>query len=535
MSRPEIRLLESRVVDQIAAGEVVERPASVVKELVENALDAGATRIVVTLEDGGRARIRVEDDGHGMSESEALLAIERHATSKIRAVDDLDDVRSLGFRGEALPSIAAVSRFQLVTRPHDADGGTRLRLDAGTLQDVRAVGASPGTVIDVRDLFHTLPARRAFLRSAPTELGHALDAVRRLALVRPDVGFEVRAGDRVALRAPPATDLRDRAHAVFGAELSEAVPFDEAGPQGRLRGWWAVGAHRASAGEGVHAYVHGRWVRDRVLRTAVADALRDRVPPGRSPLVLVDLAPPPRSVDVNVHPTKAEVRFRDPAGLSAWVTEVVARGAGRPRARPGRGPEPTPLFPGARIPALPDGVPPAAPPPAPPSAPVEAPPLAAEPEPAVAARGGARLVTVLRARYAILEEAAGLAVVDAGRWLRRRQAALSAPGPRLVVPVRVPLARKDVEVVEAAQEALDRLGVRVAVLSPTEIVVRALPASLADAPAAEVLRLAVDALRRGLDPRTAWGDGLPPAPVTAALLGDAVFPDELRVGAVALP
>ncbi len=541
--RPEIRLLESRVIDQIAAGEVVERPASVVKELVENALDAGATRIVVSLEDGGRERIRVEDDGHGMSESEALLAIERHATSKIRDLPDLDDVRSLGFRGEALPSIAAVSRFQLLTRTSDAEAGTRVRLDAGTLEDVRPAGASPGTAIDVRELFHTLPARRAFLRSAATEQGHAVDAVRRIALVRPDVAFEVRAGDRVLLRAPAAADLADRAGAVFGAEVAEAVAFDESGPLGRLRGWVAPGAHRATAGEGIWAYVRGRWVRDRVLRTAAQQALRDRVPPGRSPLLLLDCLPPPRAVDVNVHPTKAEVRFRDPAGVSAWVVEALGRAAGRPRATPRAADGPMPLFarpdepaPPPRVPALPPDLLPA--PPVGPAASLAAEPPQAPPPPTAdpaSPSASGRVVAVLRARYAVVDEPDGLAVYDAGRWWRQRQAAQAAPGPRLVVPARVSLPARDVAVVEASAAAFERLGLRVAVLSPSEVVVRGAPASLPDAPPAELLRLAIDAVRRGADPRAAWGDALPPAPVSLGALADQRLPDSLRVGRVALP
>jgi DNA mismatch repair protein MutL len=538
-TRPEIRLLEDRVVDQIAAGEVVERPASVVKELVENALDARAHHIVVTLEDGGRERIRVEDDGHGMSESEALLAIERHATSKLRRVEDLDGVRTLGFRGEALPSIAAVSRFQLVTRADDEEAGTRIRLDAGRLVDVRPTGAPVGTSIDVRALFHALPARRAFLRSAPTESSHAAEAVRRVAFVRPDVAFEVRAGERVAVRAPVAPDLAERARALLGAEVQELVPFDEQGPLGHLVGWWAPGVHRASIADGVHAYVHGRWVRDRVLRNAVQAALRERTPSGRSPLLLLDLRPPPGGVDVNVHPTKSEVRFRDPAGVSAWVTEALSRAVGRPRTRPGPGERATlTLLPPPRVPALPPGplpppVPHEPPPdPTPDARPPPAPPLAAEPP---AARAEARVLAVLRARWVVADELEGVAVYDGGRWLRRRQAAVAGEGPRLVVPVRVTLPARDVAVVEVARDALEHLGLRVAVLSPTEVVVRSTPASLADAPAAALVHAAIGALRRDGDVRRAWGEELPPAPVTAGALPPGPPPDDLRVGRVGLP
>ncbi|MEQ1505617.1 MAG: DNA mismatch repair endonuclease MutL, partial [Myxococcota bacterium] len=313
-----VRLLESRVIDQIAAGEVVERPASVVKELVENALDAGARSIDVTLKDGGRTLVRVADDGAGMGRQDAMLAIERHATSKIRDVEDLASVRTLGFRGEALPSIAAVSRFELVTRPRDDDAGTRIRIDAGVLTDVRTVGAAPGTVVEVRTLFHTLPARKAFLRSAGTELGHAVEVVTRAALVRPDVAFVLRHEDRVLVRAQGGTTLATRATTLLG--LDATIPVEVGRGELHLVGV-AAGptVHRPSIGTAVYLYVGGRWVRDPLLRRAVAAAYRDLIPPGRHPVVVLDLRVPDGAVDVNVHPTKAEVRFRDPAGIAVFV------------------------------------------------------------------------------------------------------------------------------------------------------------------------------------------------------------------------
>lgn len=315
-----VRVLPDQVVNQIAAGEVVERPASVVKELVENSLDAGATRVEVLLKAGGADRIRVSDDGKGMDREDAMMCLERHATSKIRETDDLETVASLGFRGEAIPSIASVSKFSILTRPADAEAGVKVSVEGGTLVSARAAGCAPGTEIDVRELFYNLPARRKFLRSRATEYAHCLEAVARQALVRPDVAFRVTHDGRVALTAD-ATDFAGRARQVLGKDANQLVDvrFEREGIQVRGR-VSPVSVHRPS-GRALYLFVNGRYVRDAVVRRAITDAYRDRIPRGRSPLVVLDIVLDPRRVDVNVHPAKTEVRFRDPRYIQAVLAE----------------------------------------------------------------------------------------------------------------------------------------------------------------------------------------------------------------------
>lgn len=376
-----VRLLPNQVIDQIAAGEVVERPASVVKELVENSLDSGATRIDIALLDGGKALIRIADDGCGMSRIDARMAIERHATSKLRGVEDLQGIETLGFRGEALPSIASVSRFQLVTRSAEEEAGTKIRIDAGVLVDVTDVGAPRGTVIEVRDLFHTLPARRAFLRTAATELSHCTECIVRIALGRPEVAFELRHDDRVTFFCPATTDPAVRVRELLGADAEELLPVDAESRSGlRLVGLIAPpSVHRPTLSTALYLYVDGRWVRDQVVRRAVSQVYRGLVPEGRHPVVVLELRVPAGAVDVNVHPTKAEVRFRDPASVAAFITDTLRSVLGRekprhgaqrvdstvlpfhsgPIAEPDSAPSQTEVTPARpRISALPEGLPP---------------------------------------------------------------------------------------------------------------------------------------------------------------------------------
>jgi DNA mismatch repair protein MutL len=317
-----IRILEDGVINKIAAGEVVERPASVVKELLENALDAGATRIEVALKSGGRSLVRVTDDGSGMDRQDALLSIERHATSKIRSDADLFAVDTLGFRGEALPSIAAVSRFELVTRRQDEEVGTRVRLDGGRLLDVEPAGGAGGTQIDVRSLFFNVPARRKFLRTEATELAHALDAVMREAMIRPGVGFTVLHDDREVLRAEPVATRGERIRALLGEHGDALVPvaFEDRGF--RVEGLVSpVGVHKGAAAGSSWLYVNRRFVRDAVVKKGVNEAYRGIVPKGRYPVVVLEVQLDPGRVDVNVHPSKTEVRFRDPWDLVKTLSE----------------------------------------------------------------------------------------------------------------------------------------------------------------------------------------------------------------------
>jgi|CZKU01.1.fsa_nt_gi DNA mismatch repair protein MutL len=319
-----IQTLPTDLANQIAAGEVVERPASVVKELVENALDAGARRVNVELERGGVALIRVTDDGAGMDEDDAVLALQRHATSKIRHKDDLFALTTFGFRGEALPSIASVSRLRLATRAHGANEGVEVVLEGGGIARPRPTGAAEGTSVEVRDLFFNVPARRKFLKSTGTEAAHVTEALLLAALSRPDVSFFMVRDGRTAREWLRAGSRRERATQAFDAsERLEAC----AGERGPLR----VEAHlappeRARAGAtGLHLLVNGRAVRDRAFARAVAQAYGSVLEPGRYPVGVVYIEVPASEVDVNVHPQKAEVRFADARALFDALTQELHR------------------------------------------------------------------------------------------------------------------------------------------------------------------------------------------------------------------
>lgn len=318
-----IRVLEDRVINKIAAGEVVERPASIVKELVENAIDAGATAIKVELKGGGRSLIRVSDNGCGMDRHDAALCLERHATSKIRTDDDLFTVGTLGFRGEALPSIAAIGRFEMKTRKRGDEAGTRVAVEGGKLVDISDAGCPEGTDISLRSIFFNIPARRKFLRTAGTELSHCLEAVTRQVLPRPTIDVEVIHDGKTVIRAPRVETIAGRAVDLLGPHGKALVPIAfEEGPLQMKAFVSPVGVHRASGRGASYLYVNGRFVSDMVLRRAVREAYRGLVPKGRYPTVVVNVDVPPDHVDVNVHPAKTEVRFR----FAYDLTEAVGRG-----------------------------------------------------------------------------------------------------------------------------------------------------------------------------------------------------------------
>ena len=316
-----IRVLPDEVVSKIAAGEIVERPASVVKELVENSLDAASTSIVVEVVSGGKRLIRVADDGEGMSRDEALLSLERHATSKLRTAADLGSIHTFGFRGEALPSIASVSRFHLTTKRRGELVGTKITVLGGRLKGVAETGCAEGTVVEVRDLFYNVPARRGSLRSTATELNHVVDTVRREALLREGVGFELRSEGRTLLRLTPHMGLADRVEAVWeGEELFEVEGGEgQIHVAGRLSG--PLSSRRSSAG--LYLYVNGRAVRDRLLARMVLSAYGRMLEAGRFPQGVLHVTLPAHEVDVNVHPTKNEVRFRNPHRVGEAVRRAV--------------------------------------------------------------------------------------------------------------------------------------------------------------------------------------------------------------------
>jgi len=329
-----IHILPPELADQIAAGEVVERPASVVKELVENALDAGARRVEVDVEAGGRRLIRVADDGSGMAPDEARLALKRHATSKISAAEDLWGLRTFGFRGEALPSIAAVSRLTLSTKTAGssagASGGFRLTVEAGVETDAREAGIPDGTQIEVRDLFFNTPARQKFLKSEATESANISEAVLRLGLAHPDVHLRLRTGGRVALDLPPHRDLSERVRAAL-ARRGASVLHEAAGEEGghRVRAFVAGPDEASATARSTFLFVGGRFVRDRALLHALVAAYGTILEKGRYPLATLFLDVPGDELDVNVHPQKLEVRFARAQEVYAAVRHVVGQAIAR--------------------------------------------------------------------------------------------------------------------------------------------------------------------------------------------------------------
>lgn len=359
-----IRVLPDHIANLIAAGEVVERPASVAKELVENAIDAGATRIVIDVESGGRRLLKITDDGEGMTRDDAILAFERHATSKIGKAEDLNAIATLGFRGEALASIASVARVELITHDGSATAGTRVIVEGGRMRDVKDAAHPRGTTIAVGDLFFNTPARRKFLRSEATESYHLTNLVTHYALAHPELSFTLTNNGRETLRVAPAKDLRERAYQIFGAqfldsllEVNNAVsepgavatvssdPIDSIDPLAmargsvaqiaRVQGFVSAPRERRTSRDAQFLFVNGRFVRDRLIGRALSEGYRSILPHGVYPVALLFIDVPLEEVDVNVHPAKTEVRFRRAAAVAEAVREAVRTGlasAGYPTA-----------------------------------------------------------------------------------------------------------------------------------------------------------------------------------------------------------
>lgn len=326
-----IRRLSEGTINRIAAGEVIERPASAVKELVENAIDAGATRIDVIFRGGGKSLIRVSDDGVGMSADDLALAVERHATSKL-AEDDLNNIRTMGFRGEALPSIGSVARFTLTSRARGGGDAHSIELDGGQKGEVRPASLKAGTEAEIRDLFYATPARLKFLKTDRSETAEALDVVRRLALANPAVGFSFASEDRRWLDCPPAERRDARVARIMGREFTDnAVPVQHAGEDIVVEGFAGLPtAARAQASQ-QFAFVNGRPVRDKLISGAIRGAYADVLPPGRFPAVALYITCAAERVDVNVHPAKTEVRFRDQGFVRGLIVSAIRRALSSPR------------------------------------------------------------------------------------------------------------------------------------------------------------------------------------------------------------
>jgi DNA mismatch repair protein MutL len=320
-----IRVLADHVANQIAAGEVVERPASVAKELVENSIDAGAKQVTIEIEAGGRRLLKVSDDGEGMVRDDAILAFERHATSKIRVSDDLIAIGTLGFRGEALASIASVAKVELITSMEGAAAGTRVAIDGGRLRDVKDAAHPRGTTIAVRDLFFNVPARRKFLRSEATETFHLTNLVTHYALAHPEIAFTFVNNGRDVVRAVAAKDLRERAYQIFGEAFLENLLEVDGGDasMARVTGFVSAPRDRRTSRDSQYLFVNRRFVRDRMIGRSLSEGYRSILPHGVYPAALLFIETPLEEVDVNVHPAKTEVRFRRPDAVADAVRDAV--------------------------------------------------------------------------------------------------------------------------------------------------------------------------------------------------------------------
>ena len=526
-----IRILPEGVINRIAAGEVVERPASVVKELVENAIDAGARSIEISLRDGGRAFIAVVDDGIGMTKDEIALAIELHATSKLPG-DDLEHIATLGFRGEALPSIASVARVVITSRPRGATEGWSLAIDGGRKGAVAPVAHAFGTRVEVRDLFFATPARLKFLKSNRTELDQAEDMVARLAMARPEIGFALVDDSRPVFKLPAARSgtaagRLDRLGAILGREFADnAVAIDAVREGYRLTGY--AGLPTLNRRNSLHQYlfVNGRPVKDRLLFGAVRGAYVDLLASDRHPMVALFLEVPATDVDVNVHPAKTEVRFRDAGlvrGLIVSALKHALAGAGHRASTTGGRAALDALRPGmmrpgaprsAPLPGLPMGGAPGAPRSgfaeaaaayhaplpdlaAPPSAPTHAP---ADERPQDFPLGAAR--AQVHATYVVAETSDGLVVVDQHaaherlvyERMKKAMAAQGVARQGLLIPAVVELDPAQAARVAARAPELAELGLVVEAFGPGAVVVREVPALLGDVDAIALVKDLADEL-----------------------------------------
>ncbi len=485
-----VRLLDNTLIDQIAAGEVIERPANLVKELLENAIDAGATAITVAVEDGGRSLVRVSDDGTGMSPEDATRCIERHATSKIAVFDDLLRVATLGFRGEALPSIGSVSRMTITTRPKADLQGTRVMVEGGKVREISPAGCPPGTTVEVQDLFYNVPARKKFLRARQTETARIFEVCQRVALSRPNLRLLVTSDGRTARQYLPAADLAERAYQVFGEVALQDIHAEREGV-----GLDAVLAPIELARPGARhlfLFVNGRPITDRGLARAIAFAYGDRLAPGHYPRGVVSLRLPSEQVDVNAHPQKTEVRFRQPAQLVDLVTRMLAARLPAPPA----GDAYWEARMGTRVDAAPAS---------------KEGPTAAENAVPYEARNpnGLRFVAQVRDSALICEGEGQVLVLDRERAdalvrydaLREAVSGGSVRRHNLLFPDRFELTPSAQKALERHETLLRDLGFDWSALGEDSCAVRAIPALVADARAVQLFEAALTALEADGDDR----------------------------------
>ena len=528
-----ITRLPEDLANQIAAGEVVERPASVVKELVENAIDAKATRVVITAEYGGKKLIRVEDDGLGMDPDDARLCLERHATSKIRRADDLGAIVTLGFRGEALPSIASVSHFRLRTRARGSDSGTEIRVNAGIVESVVEAGGPEGTLVEVADVFYNLPARRKFLKSDAAEAAQVSRFVTQLALCYPEVGFTLNSSGRKVIAVSPVTSLSDRLYQLYG-DRQDLVQVDREFGGMRLHGFIAALAEQGPVRGPQHVFVNRRIVKDRTIAHAILDAYSVATNKERSPEVHLFLDVPPDQVDVNVHPTKAEVRFKEQSQVHQLVRHALGDALGR-------GPAPeltlrtTDVLPGRPMqPSIPGSLsggsfPSRWAPPSPgaiahgfsrgitePARGIADPPVPAPVRPMIA-------LGQFRDTFIIAMDDEGLCIIDQHvahervlfERIMEKLTTQSLESQRLLIPVVLELPPAERAALVAKAEALARFGFEVEEFGGDSIKVTAMPALLAQDQCDAALRALADDLE-GLDRGLRLEDALKQIAATTA-------------------
>jgi DNA mismatch repair protein MutL len=507
-----IIVLPETLTHRIAAGEVVERPASIVKELLENALDAGATDISVELEKGGCQAIRVTDNGEGIAPEDVPLAFTRHATSKIAVFEDLYRVRSFGFRGEALPSIASISRVEMVTRRTESPVGTRIVIEGGAIREQTDAGCPAGTSIEISRIFEPVPVRSKFLKGEMTEQGYCLDWITRLALAKPGIRLRVSAGGRTLMNVPAAKDLAERISLTLGRDFSgQLVPAAGETEGSTLEGFVSRPEFTRSSAAQIYLYVNGRFVKDYLLNHAVMTAFRRIIEPRRYPAAVLFLSVPPGEVDVNVHPTKMEVRFRNPRGIYALIAETLGRaiGAGSPAAEQGAGSSaarsacavrveealkryrissgPDRLFFGRQALSHPETPLPAAG------------TISRDPRPEAERQEEKRRFSDLgylgqvAGTYLVFAAAEGMALVDQHaaherilfERLKKRAAETKGrePGQRLLLPEVVSLPPRDLSFLTESIPILEEAGMEVEAFGGDSVVVKAVPAFLSDAEA----------------------------------------------------
>ena len=567
-----IHQLDPLVVNQIAAGEVIERPASVVKELLDNSLDAGATQIAVDVTEGGRELIRVVDNGCGIQPDDLALAFASHATSKLRHPDDLQAIRTMGFRGEALASIGSVAQVTLQSRPRKAQMGAELRCDGGVIGQLRPWNGQSGTRVEARQLFYNIPARRSFLKSQATEIGHICEIVTRLALAYPAVGIRLMHNDKEVYDVPTSTLLPDRLRLFFGREVGDKLmPVDATTAQVRLSGFIADPAVDRGNARLQYLFVNGRWIRDRTLGHAIQDAFHGLLMTGRYAVAFLFLELPPNQVDVNVHPTKVEVRFRDGQALHHFVRSALRNVLNQhelvPRLRPSLAsvfaPGPRPISAPSDLWSLRSASPSpgllSTDAPSPVAAPATRRPMIEDPEapavrtiqqlvavesldpaPASVARAEAPLKAIqLHRAYLVIETDEGMLVVDQHalhervlfEQFKNRLCVGPVESQQLLIPEPVDLPREEADLVVEHKPELLKLGLEVQEFGNGTVLVRSYPAALSRITPTEILRSVAQLLTqapKALTTEQIQHDLLAMMACKAAVkAGDLLGPDEI--------